>query len=134
MYSESIAILLIDEEWAPIAAKQQRFSPEQAGAIQREGKKLAEAGIICKSTSVWAFRCVFVRKKDGTLRLCKGYRPPNNGMKTDSGGLGDIQGFFQRLAGSGWFTSVDLASRSFQVPIDEPDRHITAFRDEFGHL
>ena len=55
-------------------------------------------------------------------------------MKTDSGGLGDIQGIFQRLAGSGWFTSIDLASGFFQLLIAEPDRHETAFRDAFGQL
>ena len=43
-----LRISLTDEECAPIAAKQQRFSSEQADAIQRERKKLAEAGIIRK--------------------------------------------------------------------------------------
>ena len=73
-----LRIPLIDEDCAPIAAKQQRFSPEQADAIQREVKKLAEAGIIRKSTFAWAARCVTVRKNDGTLRLCQDYRPLNS--------------------------------------------------------
>ena len=73
-----LRIPLIDEDCAPIAAKQQRFSPEQADAIQREVKKLAEAGIIRKSTSAWAARCVTVRKKDDTLRLCQDYRSLNS--------------------------------------------------------
>ena len=64
-----LRIPLVDEECEPIAAKQQRFSPEQADAIQREVKQLAGAGIIRKSSSAWAARCVTVRKKDGTLRL-----------------------------------------------------------------
>ena len=62
---------LIDENAPPIAAKQQRFSPEQADAIQREVELLAEGDIIRKSSSVWAARCVTVPKKDGTLRLCQ---------------------------------------------------------------
>ena len=89
-----LRIPLVDEECEPIAAKQQRFSPEQADAIQREVKQLAGAGIIRKSSSAWAARCVTVRKKDGTLRPCQDYRALNNLMKTDSGGLGDIQGIF----------------------------------------
>ena len=88
-----LPIPLIDEEGAPIAAKQQRFSPEQADAIQREVKNLAEWGSIRKSTPAWAARCVTVRKKDGTLRLCQDYRPRNSCMKTDSGGLGDTHAF-----------------------------------------
>ena len=64
-----LRIRLIDEECEPIAAKQQRFSSEQADAIQQEVKQLVGAGIIRKSSSAWAARCVTVRKKDGTLRL-----------------------------------------------------------------
>ena len=46
MYSKLLRIPLINEECAPTPAKQQRFSPEQADAIQGELKKLAEAEII----------------------------------------------------------------------------------------
>ena len=55
-------------------------------------------------------------------------------MKTDSGGLGDIQGLLQRLSGSGWLTAIDLASGFFQLPIAGPDRHETAVRDAVGQL
>lgn len=95
-----LRIPLIDEECAPIAAKQQRFSPEEADAIQLEVKKLADRGIFCKSTSTWAARCVTVRKKDGTLRLCQDYRTLNSCMRTDSGGLGNTQEMLQRLGGN----------------------------------
>ena len=128
-----LRIPLVDEECAPIARKQQHFSPEQADAIQREVMYLAEAGINRKSTSAWAARCVTVRKKDGSLRLCQEYRLHISCMKTDSGGLGDIQGIFERLAGS-WFISIVLASGFFQLPIAEPDRHKPAFRASFGQL
>ncbi|CAN0495502.1 unnamed protein product, partial [Laminaria digitata] len=86
-----LRISLIDEECTPIAAKQQRFLPEEADAVQLEVKKLADRGIIRKSTFSWAARCVTVRKKDGTLRLCQDYRALNSCMRTDSGGLGNIQ-------------------------------------------
>ena len=55
-------------------------------------------------------------------------------MKTDSGGLGDMQGIFQRCQGCSWFTSIVLASFLFQLPIAEEDRHKTAFQDAFGQL
>ena len=129
-----LRIPLIDEECEPIAAKQQRFSPEQADAIQREETQLTGAGITRSSPSAWAAQCVTVRKNDGTLRPCQDFRALKNLIKSDSGGLGDVQGIFQRLAGSTWFTSVDLASGFFQLPIAEPDRHKTAFRDAFGQL
>lgn len=86
---------MIDEECAPIAANQQHFWPEEADAVQLEVKKLADRGIIRKSTSAWAARCVTVREKDGSLRLCQDYRALNSCMRTDSGGLGHIQEMFR---------------------------------------
>ena len=129
-----LRIPLIDEGCVPIAAKQQRFSPEEADAVQSEVGKLADRGIIRKSTSAWAARCVTVHKKDGTLRLCQDYRGLNGRMLNNSGGIGNIQEMFQRLSGNSWFTSIDLASGFFQLPIVEADRHKTAFRDAFGQL
>ena len=51
-------------------------------------------------------------------------------MRTDSDGLGNIQEMFQRLGGYSWFTSSDLASGFFLLPIAEEDRHKTAFRED----
>ena len=55
-------------------------------------------------------------------------------MKSDSGGLGDIEGIFDRLHGAKYFTAVDLASGFFQIEIAEEDKHKTAFRDADGKL
>ena len=119
----ALRISLIDENAPPIAAKQQRFSPEQADAIQREVGLSAKRNIIRKSSSAWAARCVTVPKNDGTLRLCQDNRALNNRMKTDSGELGDMQGICERCQGCSWFTSIDLASGFFQLPVAEKDRH-----------
>ncbi|CAN0415651.1 unnamed protein product [Scytosiphon promiscuus] len=127
-------IPLIDEECIPIASKQHIFSPEVADAVQSEVRKLADGGVIRKSTSAWAARCVTVRKRDGTLRLCQYYRGLNGCTRTNSDGLGNIQEMFQRLSGNSRFTSTDLASGFFQLPIVEADRHKTAFRDAFRQL
>lgn len=54
---------MIDEECSLIASKQQRFSPQQADAIQKGVNMLAEKDTFRKFTSVWAARC---------LELCKG--------------------------------------------------------------
>ena len=89
-----LRIPLIDEGCSPIAAKQQRFSPEEADAVQLDVKKIADKGIIRKSTSAWAASCVTVRKKDGSLLLCQDYRVLSSCMRTDSGGLGNNQKIF----------------------------------------
>ena len=127
-------ILLIDETCAPIAVKQQGFPPEEADAVQLEVKKLVDRGIVCTSNRSWGARCAMVRKTDVTLRLYQDYRTLNRCMRTESVGLGNIQEMFQRLDGDSSFTSIDLASRLFPLPIVGKDRHKTAFRDAFGQL
>ena len=129
-----LRIPLIGEEFAPIAATQQRFSAEEADVIQLEVKKLADRGVIRESTSAWATICVTVRKKDGNLRLCQDYRALNSCMRTDSDGLGNTLEMFRRMSGNSWFTFIDRASGFFQLPIVEADRHKMAFRDAFGRL
>lgn len=66
-------IPLIEKNVPPIAAKQQRFSPEQADAILREVQLLSGRGIIRKWTSAWATCCVTVQTNGGTSRLFQGY-------------------------------------------------------------
>ena len=73
-------------------------------------------------------------KKNGALRLWQDHRALNKRMETDSGGLGDMQGIFQRCQIYSWFASIDLPSGFFQLTITESDRHKTAFRDAFGEF
>ena len=72
------------------------------------------------------------RKNDGTLWLCQDYRALNRCMRTDSGGSGNLLEMFQRLGRNSWFTSIDVASGFFQLPIVEEDRHKAAFRMRSG--
>ena len=55
-------------------------------------------------------------------------------MNADSGGLGDMHGISQRCQGCSWFTSIDLASGVFELPIAKADRNKMTFRGAFGQL
>ena len=66
--------------------------------------------------------------------MCQDYRALNMLLKSDSGGLGDIQSIFDGMKGAGCFTSIDLASGFTQLEIAEEDKHKTAFRDAHGTL
>ena len=68
------------------------------------------------------------------MRLCHDYRGLNELLESYSGGLGDMETMYSGLAGSKYFTSVDLASGFFQLEVAKSDRHLTAFRDARGHL
>ena len=102
--------------------------------IRLEIQKLTERGIIRPSNSQWAAQVICVRKSDGTLRLCVDGRKLNALLKTDSGGLGDMQRIIAGLRGKSYFTQIDLASGFHQIPIAEKDKPKTAFRDADGQL
>ena len=67
--------------------------------IRLEIQKLTERGIIHPSNSQWAAQVICVRKSDGILRLCVDWRKLKVLLKTDSGGLGDMQHIFAVLKG-----------------------------------
>ena len=133
-HGAKLRLPLTREDCTPYAAKQRRYSPEEETMIQSEVTKQYQTGAIRRSTSAWAANCVVVRKKDGTARVCQDYRGLNASLKSDSGGLGDIQSIFDGMKGASCFTSIDLASGFTQLEIAEEDKHKTAFRDAHGTL
>ncbi|NYT46987.1 MAG: RNA-directed DNA polymerase [Candidatus Methanofishera endochildressiae] len=70
---------------------------------------------------------VLVKKKDGSLRLCVDYRQLNNITKKDSYAIPRIEELLESLAGSKFFSVVDMKSGYYQVEIKEEHKERTAF-------
>lgn len=68
-----------------------------------------------------------VPKKTGGWRLCSDYRPVNGVTKKDSYPLPRIDESLYLVAGSSWFSSLDLRSGYYQVPLAPEARPKTAF-------
>ena len=85
--------------------------------------------IIQPSVSPWASPVVLVPKKDGTLRFCVDYRQLNSITTKDAYPLPCID---DTLAGSLWFTTLDLISGYWQVEVKPEDREKTAFCTKDG--
>ena len=83
--------------------------------------------IIQASTSPWAFPIVLIRRKDGTLHFCVDYRKLNGLTWKDAYPLPWIDDALDTLAGSKWFTTLDLISEYWQVEVSNQDREKTAF-------
>ena len=76
---------------------------------------------------------LFVRKKDGTLRLCVDYRQLNKMKVKNKYLLPRIDDLFDQLKGAGVFLKIDLHSRYHQLRIEDADLSKTMFRTWYGH-
>ncbi|CAN2388629.1 Reverse transcriptase (RNA-dependent DNA polymerase), partial [Pristimantis euphronides] len=88
---------------------------------------MLQAGIVRESQSPWAAPMVIVKKKDGSLRFCVDYRRLNACTVRDSYPLPWIEESLMALGKAKYFSSLDLASGYWQVPMSEKDREKTAF-------
>ena len=77
---------------------------------------------------------LFVRKKDGNMRLCIDYLELNKVTVENKYPLPRIDDLFDRLKGAGMFSKIDLRSGYHQLRIAERDVSKTAFRTRYGHL
>ena len=76
---------------------------------------------------------LFVKKKDGTLRLCVDYRQLNKMTVKNKYPLLRIDDLFDQLKGASVFSNIDLRSGYHQLSIKDTDVHKTAFRTLYGH-
>jgi hypothetical protein len=119
-------------EALPIKQAIRRTPHHQQSIVDAEVEKMQEAGVIRQSDSPWSSPIVLVRKKDGTTRFCVDYRRLNQVTRGDAYPLPRIDESFDTLAGSTFFSTLDLASGYWQVEMSERDRPKTAFATRAG--
>ena len=95
-------------------------------------RKMLEQDIIRPSCSPWASPVVMVRKKDCTLRFCIDFRKLNDVTIKDAHPLPRIDDTLEALKGAKSFSTLDLKSGYWQVPMKEECK--TAFRTSSGQL
>ena len=76
---------------------------------------------------------LFVKKKDGMLRLCIDYRKLNKLTVKNKYLLPRIDDLFNQLKGASIFSKIDLRSGYHQLRIKDVDVHKTVFRTRYGH-
>ena len=74
------------------------------------------------AASPWASNAVLVKKKDETLRFCIDYRRLNSVTRQDSYPLPLIDNCLNALSGSSWYSTLDVRSGYYNIPIAEEDR------------
>ena len=118
---------------APISQAPYRMAPAELKELKTQLQELVDKGFIRPSTSPWGAPVLFVKKKDGTLRLCIDYRKLNRVTIKNKYPLPRIDDLFDQLRGARVFSKIDLRSGYHQLRIRETDIEKTAFRSRYGH-
>jgi hypothetical protein len=96
-------------------------------------EELLKKGYICPSVSPWGAPILFVKKKDGTLKLCIDFRQLNKVTVKNKYPLPRIDDLFDQLKYENIFSKIDLRLGYHQVRIKDEDIRKTAFRTRYGH-
>ena len=83
--------------------------------------------------SPWGAPVLFVKKKDGSMRLCIDYRELNKLTIKNKYPLPRIDDLFDQLKGAVHFSKIDLRSGYHQLKIKPEDIPKTAFLTRYGH-
>ena len=117
----------------PIWKHPYKHSLAERKVIQKEVEEMLQAGVIRESRSPWGFPIIAVPKKDGTVRMCVDYRTLNERTRSDVFPIPLITDVLDKLQGKTIFSTLDLKSGYWQIPITEESREITAFTTLDGH-
>lgn len=110
-----------------------RLSQPEMQELRKQLKELLEKGYIEPSTSPFGAPVLFVKKKDGSLRMCIDYRALNKVTIKNKYPLPRIDDLLDSLSGSKCYSSLDLKSGYYQLEIAADDIHKTGFRTPYGH-
>ncbi|GJW43165.1 putative reverse transcriptase domain-containing protein [Tanacetum coccineum] len=118
---------------APVARAPYRLAPSEMKELSDQLKELSDKGFIRPSSSPWGAPVLFVKKKDGSFRMCIDYQELNKLTVKNRYPLPRIDDLFDQLQGSSIYSKIDLRSGYHQLRVREEDIPKTAFRTRYGH-
>lgn len=122
----------IETNSPPICQPAYRTALSKRKLVEEAIDDMLAQGVIRPSTSPWASPITLVPKKDGSTRFCVDYRRLNSVTLKDQYPLPVIQDIFDQVGGSAVFSTLDLKSGYWQIPVAERDIEKTAFRCHRG--
>ncbi|GJZ33471.1 hypothetical protein Tco_0578907 [Tanacetum coccineum] len=103
----------------PVARAPYRLAPIEMKELSKQLQELLEKGFIRPSSSPWGAPVLFVKKKDGSFRMCIDYRELNKLTIKNRYPLPRIDDLFDPLQGSSVYSKIDLRSGYHQLRIRE---------------
>ncbi|KAE8975166.1 hypothetical protein PF011_g24587 [Phytophthora fragariae] len=116
----------------PIKQQPYRVSGAEGEVTEAEVDQYLEMGFICPSHSPWARPALMIRKPDGGIRFCIDYRKLNAVTVKDCYPMPLIDDILDMLRGAKLFSTMDIASGYWYVPMHEDSVAKTAFTCKYG--
>ncbi|KAG8478765.1 hypothetical protein CXB51_028636 [Gossypium anomalum] len=117
----------------PISIAPYGMAPIQLKELKVQLQELIDRGFVRSSYSLRGTPVLFLKKKDGTMRMCIDYRQLNKVTINNKYPLPQIDDLFDQLKGATVFSNIDLRSGYYQLRVKELDVPKTAFRTRYGH-
>ena len=122
----------LEEGAVPHREGARRMTPHKSEACRAEIEMLLEYDMIEPSKSPWACGVVMAKKKGGQLRFCCDFRYLNAVTIKDAYPIPRLDESLSKLGDAKFFTTLDLGSAFWQVPLRKKDREKTGFACELG--
>ena len=103
------------------------MSPFELDECKRQVESLLEKGWIRKSNSQYSHPMLFIKKKDGTMRVVIDYRALNADMVVDRYPIPRIDDLLDKLSRASVFSVIDLHSGYHQMAVAEGHQYFTAY-------
>ncbi|GJZ78039.1 putative reverse transcriptase domain-containing protein, partial [Tanacetum coccineum] len=118
---------------APVARAPYQLAPSEMKELSEQLKELSDKGFIRPSSSPWGAPVLFVKKKDGSFRMCIDYQELNKLTVKNRYPLPIIDDLIDQLQGSSVYSKIDLRLGYHQLRVREEDIPKTAFRTRYDH-
>jgi hypothetical protein len=132
-YNESLAMELELQTGKEHASScQYKLSSVEYKALQEEVRRGLATGKIRRSQARGACPVLFVKKPDGSLRMCIDYRRLNSITKKIHPSLPLVSDLLETVSGSSIYTKIDLKGAFNQLRMKKGSEHLTAFQTRMG--
>ena len=117
----------------PTSRAPYKMAPTELKKLKIQLQELLDKGFIRPSVSLWGAPVLFVKKKDGTIRMCIDYWQINKVTVKNKYPLPIIEDLFDQLKGAGVFSKIDLRLGYYQLRVKDVDVPKTTFKTRYGH-